>query len=64
MINSGGTKVAIVGIDNPPVPKIDTQETENLDKAIFLFKRVQAGAPPAKPIRKHKMANRGSSLYP
>jgi hypothetical protein len=25
-----------VGIDNPPVPKTDTQETENLNKAIFL----------------------------
>jgi hypothetical protein len=25
-----------VGIDNPPVPKTDTQETENLDKAISL----------------------------
>jgi hypothetical protein len=25
----------IVGIDNPPVLKTDTQETENLDKAIF-----------------------------
>jgi hypothetical protein len=24
-----------VGIDNPPVPKTDTQEKENLDKAIF-----------------------------
>jgi hypothetical protein len=24
-----------VGIDNPPVPKTDTQETETLDKAIF-----------------------------
>jgi hypothetical protein len=23
-----------VGINNPPVPKTDTQETENLDKAI------------------------------
>jgi hypothetical protein len=26
----------IVGINNPPVPKTDTQETENLDKAISL----------------------------
>jgi hypothetical protein len=26
----------IVGIDNPPVLKTDTQETENLDKAISL----------------------------
>jgi hypothetical protein len=26
---------ASVGIDNPPMPKTDTQETENLDKAIF-----------------------------
>jgi hypothetical protein len=25
----------IVGIDNPPVLKTDTQETANLDKAIF-----------------------------
>jgi hypothetical protein len=24
-----------IGIDNPPVLKTDTQETENLDKAIF-----------------------------
>jgi hypothetical protein len=24
-----------VGINNPPVPKTDTQETANLDKAIF-----------------------------
>jgi hypothetical protein len=27
--------VSGVGIDNPPVLKTDTQETENLDKAIF-----------------------------
>jgi hypothetical protein len=26
----------IVGINNPPVPKTDTQEIENLDKAISL----------------------------
>jgi hypothetical protein len=26
----------LVGIDNPPVPKTDTQMTENLDKAISL----------------------------
>jgi hypothetical protein len=25
----------VVGIDNPPVPKIDAQVTENLDKASF-----------------------------
>jgi hypothetical protein len=29
------TILQIVGIDNPPVPKTDTQETEYLDKAIF-----------------------------
>jgi hypothetical protein len=28
-------EVQDVGIDNPPMPKTDTQETENLDKAIF-----------------------------
>jgi hypothetical protein len=28
-----------VGIDNPPVPKTDTQKTENLDKAIFPLSR-------------------------
>jgi hypothetical protein len=28
--------IAHVGINNPPVPKPDTQETENLDKAISL----------------------------
>jgi hypothetical protein len=28
-------KPQIVGINNPPVPKTDTQETENLNKAIF-----------------------------
>jgi hypothetical protein len=27
--------VTIVGIDNPPMLKTDTQETENLDKSIF-----------------------------
>jgi hypothetical protein len=25
----------VVGSNNPPVPKTDTQETENLDQAIF-----------------------------
>jgi hypothetical protein len=30
------TKPQIVGINNTPVPKTDTQETENLDKAISL----------------------------
>jgi hypothetical protein len=29
----------MIPIDNPPVPKTDTQETENLHKAIFLIKR-------------------------
>jgi hypothetical protein len=33
-----------VGIDNPLVPKTDTQEAENLDKAISLIKKVQACA--------------------
>jgi hypothetical protein len=27
--------IKIIGIDNPLVLKTDTQETENLDKAIF-----------------------------
>jgi hypothetical protein len=30
------TGLLLVGIDNPPVPKTDTQDTENLDNAISL----------------------------
>jgi hypothetical protein len=30
-----GSSIQLVGINNPLVPKTDTQETENLDKAIF-----------------------------
>jgi hypothetical protein len=29
-------QAVLVGIDNPPVLKTDTQETENLDQAISL----------------------------
>jgi hypothetical protein len=28
-----------VGSNNPPVPKTDTQETENIDKSIFSWSR-------------------------
>jgi hypothetical protein len=40
-----------VGINNPPVPKTDTQETENLDKSIPLY---QEGARMCSlPLSKH-----------
>jgi hypothetical protein len=58
-------KPQIVGINNPPVPKTDTQETENLDKAIFSWSRGCTHVlTPAKQTHKHKMADSGSSLYP
>jgi hypothetical protein len=52
-----------VGIDNPPVLKTDTQEPENLDKAIFSWSRVcKRVLTPAKQTCKHKMTDSGSSL--
>jgi hypothetical protein len=40
MDSCGLEQVKLVGINNPPVPRIiDTQETENLDTAIFSWSR-------------------------
>jgi hypothetical protein len=44
--------LSIVGINNPPVPKTDTQETEDLDKTISLD---QEGASMCSlPLSKHR----------
>jgi hypothetical protein len=34
-LNIVESRVVVIGINNPPVLKTDTQEAENLDKAIF-----------------------------
>jgi hypothetical protein len=52
----------IFGINNPLMPKTDTEETENLDKAISLDQ--EGVLTPAKQIRKDRMADSGSSLHP
>jgi hypothetical protein len=44
------------------MPKTDTEETENLDKAISLDQ--EGVLTPAKQIRKDRMADSGSSLHP
>jgi hypothetical protein len=36
LVTLGRIDVSIVGIDNPLVLKTDAQETENLDKTVFL----------------------------
>jgi hypothetical protein len=55
----------IVKINYPPVPKTDTQVTENLEKAIFFWWReCKHGLTPAKQTSKHTMADNGSSLHP
>jgi hypothetical protein len=57
-------KPQIVVSNNPPVPKTDTRETENLDKAIFSWSRgCKHVLTPAKEIHKHKMAD-SDSLHP
>jgi hypothetical protein len=53
-----------VGIKDPPVPKTDTQETENPDKAIFsLSSGCKHALSPAKEHASTKWLT-GSSLYP
>jgi hypothetical protein len=50
-------------IKDPPMPKTDTQEAENLDN--FSSSRgCKHVLTTAKQTRKHKMADSGSSLYP
>jgi hypothetical protein len=61
-ILNNGTLFPNVGINNPPVPKTDTQETENLDKAISPDQESTSMC--SLLLSKHKMADSGSSLHP